>query len=135
MRQARRTWSVSRGRFMCWRRCREGRKQSSEVASAVKRERHPNIIDRSVKALIRRVPSAFFRLAEVDVDPAAVRPGDVAVNLPEFRADQVFTVGSEDDPRRWAIHLEYQLQPDQRVLKGWLLKNFALSVQLDIPVI
>jgi hypothetical protein len=91
---------------MCSRRCHGLRRRSSEAIVAVRRERQPNIIDRSVEALIRRVPSAFFRLAEVDVDPASVRPGDVAVNLPEFRADQLFIVGAEEDPGRWAIHLE-----------------------------
>jgi predicted transposase YdaD len=95
----------------------------------------PNLIDRSLKVLIRRVAPAFFRLAGVSVDPATISPGDVSVNLPEHRADQVFLVGDTTDPSRWALHLEYQLQPDARVLRGWLLKNAALTMQLEVPVI
>lgn len=92
------------------------------------------LIDRSVKALIRRVPGAFFRLAGVDIDPGAVRFEDVALNLPEFRADHVLVVGAEDNSSRWAIHLEYQLEPDTSVMPGWLLKQAALTIRLGAPV-
>lgn len=95
----------------------------------------PGLIDRSVKALMRRVPPAFFRLAGADVDPGTIQIGDVSINLPEFRADQVFLVGEVSDPERWAAHLEYQLQPDPRVLRGWFLKNAALTAQWDLPVL
>jgi hypothetical protein len=60
---------------------------------------------------------------------------DVSVNLPEFRADQVLIIGPADDPGRWAIHLEYQLEPDARLLRSWRLKNAALSEQLGIDVL
>jgi hypothetical protein len=46
----------------------------------------PNLIDRSLKVLIRRVAPAFFRLAGVSVDPATISPGDVSVNLCSFCA-------------------------------------------------
>jgi hypothetical protein len=95
----------------------------------------PDIIDRSVKALIRRVPHTFFRLARVDVDFHTVHPEDTAVNLAEFRADHVFIVGEESDPACWATHIEYQLQPDARVLRDWFFKNGALTAQLQLPVI
>jgi predicted transposase YdaD len=94
-----------------------------------------NVLDRSLKALIRTVPPAFFRLAGAEVDPAAIQPGDVSINLPEFRTDQVFLVGAADDPERWALHIEYQLQPDPRVLPDWHYKNGALGAQLRIPAI
>ena len=71
----------------------------------------PGIIDRSVKALFREVPEAFFRLAGVEVDPGAVRFEDITLHLPELRADHVLLVGGEEDSSRYAIHLEYQLQP------------------------
>lgn len=99
------------------------------------RESSINVIDRSVKVLVRRAPGVFFRLAGTEVIPDRIYPGDVSVNLPEFRADQVLIVGDEGDPSRWASHLEYQLQPDERVIRGWFLKNAALTAQLDIPVI
>jgi hypothetical protein len=76
------------------------------------------LIDRSLKLLFRRVSPALFRLARLSVDPAAIRLADVSVNLPEHRADQLFLTGADDDPRRWALHLEYQLQPDRRALRS-----------------
>jgi hypothetical protein len=93
------------------------------------------LIDRSLKALARRAVPAFLRLAGVDVPPAAIRWEDVTINLPEFRADQVLLVGADDDPHRWALHLEFQLEPDRRVMPGWFLKNAALTAQLGCPVI
>jgi hypothetical protein len=88
-----------------------------------------------MKALIRRVPAAFCRLAGLQVNSRLIHAEDVSVNLPEFRADQVFLVGPEGDPRRWALHIEYQLQPDTRQMRGWFLKNAALTAQLDLPVV
>jgi predicted transposase YdaD len=94
--------------------------------------RQPAEIDRSLKALIRAVPPAFCRLAGAEVEPGRIRMVEASVNLPEFRADQVLLI-QDDTP--WAIHVEYQLQPDRRVLRGWFLKNAALSAQLDLPVL
>src|SRR5688572_18563244 len=93
------------------------------------------LIDRSLKALARRAAPAFLRLAGQSVDPSALRWEDVTINLPEFRADQVLLVGAEDDPGRWAMHLEFQLEPDRRVLSTWFLKNAALTAQLGMRVL
>lgn len=93
----------------------------------------PNSIDRSLKELVRRAPGAFLRLLGIDADSA--RPADVSVNLPEYRADQVFLIGPDDAPDRWALHLEYQLQADPRELRGWFLKNAGLTAQLQMPVL
>jgi hypothetical protein len=95
----------------------------------------PALIDRSVKALIRAVPEALFRLAGVEVDRGAVHFEDIALNLPELRADHVLLHGAENDPARWALHVEYQLQPDPSVMPGWLVKAGALARQLGISVI
>lgn len=95
----------------------------------------PNLIDRSLKVLIRRAAPAFLRLLGLRVDPGNVRLGDLSINVPEYRADQLFLIGGESDPDRWGLHLEYQLQPDLRVLPGWLFKNAAFNVQLGIPTV
>ncbi|HEU4753616.1 MAG TPA: hypothetical protein VFU47_10955, partial [Armatimonadota bacterium] len=91
-------------------------------------------MDRLVKGLFRAHPELLLRLAAVE-GPRSIRPGDVNVALPEFRADHVFFIGADDEPGRWAAHVEYQLRPDPRVLRGWLLKNAALNAQLDLPVL
>jgi hypothetical protein len=95
----------------------------------------PALIDRSVKAMIRSVPDAFCRLARVDADPHAIRFEDVALNLAEFRADHVLIIGTQEDPSCWAMHLEYQLEPDLSVMPGWLLKYAALTIRLGVRVI
>src|SRR5436190_5443678 len=95
----------------------------------------PNPFDRSLKVLIRRVLPVLLRLAGVEVDPAQVHPDDTAINLPEHHADHLFRIGEEGDPTRWALHLEYQLQPDPRVLPDWFYKNAALNKLLECPVI
>jgi predicted transposase YdaD len=94
-----------------------------------------SLIDRSIKILFQRAPLAFFRLAGVDAPPESVRAGDVQINIPEHRADQLFLVGDEGDPDRWGWHVEYQLAPDRRALPGWLLKNAAFNSQLGFPVV
>ena len=83
----------------------------------------PALIDRSVKALIRAVPEALFRLAGVQADRRDVRFEDIALNLPEHRADHVLLHGAEGDPARWAMHAEYQLQPDPSVMPGKSLRR------------
>jgi hypothetical protein len=95
----------------------------------------PNPLDRALKVLIRRTLPSLLRLAGVTVDPSQIRPDDTAINLPEYRADNVFRIGAEEDPARWALHLEHQLQPDHRVLPDWYYKNAALNRQLERPVI
>jgi predicted transposase YdaD len=94
-----------------------------------------SLIDRSLKVLFRREPAALCRLVGAAADPDRIRLGDVTVNIPEHRADHLFLLGDDDDPSRWALHLEYQLQPDLRVLGSWHHKNAALNAQLDRPVI
>ncbi|HTE20149.1 MAG TPA: hypothetical protein VK689_17430, partial [Armatimonadota bacterium] len=95
----------------------------------------PNPVDTSVKALIREIPGAFFRLVGLTVDPSKVRLEDTSINLPEQRADHVFIIGDADDPDRSALYVEYQLQPDARVVPDWFAKCGALGKQLGMPVV
>ncbi|MES4792888.1 MAG: hypothetical protein C4321_07800 [Chloroflexota bacterium] len=94
------------------------------------RQKTPGEVDHALKILFRQVAPAVFRLVGAPVSAERIRPTDVTVNLPEFQADEVFLVGSEDESGRWALHLEYQWQPDRRVLEGWFLKNAALTARL-----
>src|SRR5947209_6703355 len=94
-----------------------------------------DLLDCSLKLLTRHAAPALLRLAEIAVDPAQIRFEDTAVNLPEHRADTIMLLGAENDPDRWGWHLEYQLEPDPRVIPGWLLKNAAFNSGLGLPVI
>lgn len=93
------------------------------------------LFDRSLKVRIRHAAPTLFRLAGVTADPLVIQPTDTAINISEFRADQVFLVRDAEDPLRWAIHIEYQMEPDARVLEDWFFKNAALTVQLQRKVI
>ena len=94
-----------------------------------------DLLDRSLKLLTRRAAPALCRLAAIAVDPAQIRFEDTAVNVAEHRADTVLLLGAEDDPDRWGWHLEYQLEPDPRVISGWLLKNAIFNSGLGLPVV
>jgi predicted transposase YdaD len=100
----------------------------------MRRGKPPHPLDRSLKALIRRVPTAFLRLAGIEANPNVVRIEDVTINLPEFRADQVLIIGPQEADGTKAVHFEFQMQPDRRVLRDWFLKNAALTAQLNVPV-
>ena len=90
------------------------------------------MIDRTVRTLIRRAPLALLRLAQVRPGEKPVQLADVTINLPEYRADHVFTLGADNDPGRWALYVEYQLQPDRRTVRGWFLRAAGLAAQLDL---
>ena len=94
-----------------------------------------DLLDRSLKLLTRRAAPALCRLAAIAVDPAQIRFEDTAVNVAEHRADTVLLLGAEEDPDRWGWHLEYQLEPDPRVIPGWLLKNAVFNSGLGLPVV
>jgi predicted transposase YdaD len=81
------------------------------------------------------LPEGLFRLAGLPADLPRTRLEDTAVNLPELRADHVFIFGEHGDPECRGLYLEYQLQPDPRVVPDWFAKCGALVKQLDVPVV
>lgn len=83
---------------------------------------------------MREFPEALFRLVGLPVPSGKLEPSDVAVNLPELRADHVFVV-TEPGKRRRAVYFEYQLHPDRRLLSEWFCKCAALSRQLRCEVL
>jgi predicted transposase YdaD len=94
----------------------------------------PTPIDRALKALFRDVPQAFLRLAGADA-ALARPPGDVSINLPEFRADGVLPVDEPGEPDAGALYFEWQWEPDTRELPDWFLKCAGLTAQLRRPVV
>ncbi|HLK57664.1 MAG TPA: hypothetical protein VKU00_13950 [Chthonomonadaceae bacterium] len=94
----------------------------------------PNLIDRSVKALFRECPTAILRLTGMEIAAEQLRVEDPNLNLPELRADHVFIVQPEEAEEPYAIYLEYQLEPDVRILPSWSAKWGGLNRQLGMPV-
>ena len=70
-----------------------------------------NIVDITIKALMRRSPEAIFRLAGVSPGVRPLQLEDTSISIPELRADQVFLVGERGDSDFGALYLEYQLHP------------------------
>jgi len=114
----------------------DGMSESSEATADrdVETPADPNPVDASIKALLREVPQALFRLARRPL-PEVITFEDTVINLPERRADHVFIVGAATDPRQGALYVEYQLKPDPRRLLEWQYKRAALGLRLEIPVV
>ena len=68
-----------------------------------------NIVDITMKALMRRSSEAIFDLAGIKLKSLPVLLEDTSISIPELRADQVFLIGEKGDPERGAIYMEYQL--------------------------
>jgi hypothetical protein len=94
-----------------------------------------NLIDRSIKLLLRDRPAAVMRLAGMLIQPQAIRVEDPNLNLPELRADHVFIVDRGEPGRSYAVYLEYQLKPDPDLLPVWCIKWGGLTKQLGMPVL
>ena len=91
----------------------------------------PAILDRCLKVLTRRAYPAMFRLFGAVVDPAQVRFEDVALNLPEHRADDLMVVESPHPEERWALLLRIRfgnLTPDTEARIAKLIAVQALDL-------
>ena len=75
-----------------------------------------NIVDITMKALMRSSPEAIFHLAGIKLKSLPVLLEDTSISIPELRADQVFLIGEKGDPERGAIYMEYQLHPKREDL-------------------
>ena len=98
-------------------------------------EEPQNIIDISLKALIRRQPNALLRLVGMEVDLGLLRIEDANINNPELHADNVLILDAPEIPEPFAIYLEYQLQPKPDLLATWFTKCGGLTKQLGLPVL
>ncbi len=94
-----------------------------------------NVVDITVKALMRRSPRTIFRLAGVLTELSPILLEDTSISIPELRADQVFLIGEEDKQDSGAVYLEYQLHAKIENLPSWLTKCGALEYQLKRKVV
>jgi hypothetical protein len=95
----------------------------------------PSLLDRCIKVLTRRAYPAVFRLFGEEVDPSWVRFEDVALNIPEHRADGILVVETPNPKHRWALLLEAQTRPEPDALSDWHFKAGAARQVLRCPVI
>lgn len=96
---------------------------------------HDTQLDRSLKVLSRRALPAFLRLLGVAANAEQVRFENVAINLPEYRADDELLLDEADAPEPGALLIEYQLEPDRDLLPSWHYKATALEKALGVPVV
>ncbi len=94
----------------------------------------PPVVDKVVKTLIQGSPEVFLKLGDFNVAVSDIHAVDTAINLTESRADHVFRIGKLHSRSVWALLLEYQLYPKQKLVREWLYKKYALQKQLDMPV-
>lgn len=95
----------------------------------------PAVVDIALKVLARAAPTAFFRLADIEVDPSRIRHLDVTVAVAERRADHVFLVTDAEGTPEWGLYLEGQMQPQRRTLRSWTSKWANLGDQQDLDLI
>jgi predicted transposase YdaD len=93
------------------------------------------LLDRCLKVLTRRAYHAVFRLFREEVDPTQVRFENVALNLPEYRADDLLVVETSGPDERWALLLEVQSRPDPALLRSWRYKAAAAELVLKCDVV
>src|SRR5579871_2729616 len=94
-----------------------------------------NLIDISIKRLVRDNPAAFFELAGFKVASGRVTFEDTAIQQRERRADHICILTNENGTRRGIVYLEYQLVPDSTIVPDWLWKWIGLVQRFSVPVV
>jgi hypothetical protein len=91
-------------------------------------------IDRAVKLICGRHPECFLDLFYGRDRKVTLRGvEDAQIQIPEHRADKVWRV--YDGVKEGCLMLEAIMQPDRREFRRINLKNAAIQVMLDMPVI
>ena len=93
-----------------------------------------NIVDRTVKRLVRYAPDTFLSLLGMSVDASHIRFEDTAVNIPELRGDNVLVVTGRKRKPQWGALFELDLNANGRDVQKWLLKSLGLTDALGYPV-
>jgi len=93
-----------------------------------------NVFDRSVKALARRYPEPFVRVALGSTDDLTVETiENPEINLPERRLDFVYGLRQED--REYILHLEFQLEHQADVPERMFTYNALPTAAYGRPVL
>ncbi|MBC7326103.1 MAG: hypothetical protein H5T99_12455, partial [Moorella sp. (in: Bacteria)] len=93
-----------------------------------------NVFDRSVKALARRYPEPFVRVALGSLEDLSVETiENPEINLPEKRLD--FVYGLRQEGREYILHLEFQLEHRADVPERMFTYNALLTASYDRPVL
>lgn len=96
-------------------------------------EKVPNIIDLTIKRIIRDHPSLLLRLLGIPLT-TPYRFEDAVVIPTEMRADHVFILQDENGKDTGAFYWEYVLVPKIEDHKKWSFKWGMLKKQLGLPV-
>ncbi|MGB9887968.1 MAG: Rpn family recombination-promoting nuclease/putative transposase [Moorellales bacterium] len=92
------------------------------------------VFDRSVKALARRYPEPFVRVASGSTEDLTVETiENPEINLPERRLDFVYGLRQED--REYILHLEFQLEHQADVPERMFTYNALLTAAYGRPVL
>ncbi len=93
-----------------------------------------NIFDRSVKALARRYPQPFVKVALGSIEDLTVETiENPEINLPERRLD--FVYGLRRDDREYILHLEFQLEHQADLPERMFTYNALLTATYERPVL
>ena len=93
-----------------------------------------NVFDRTVKALARRYPEPFIRLALGSTEGLTVATiENPEINLPERRLD--FVYGLQEEDQEYILHLDFQLQHQADMPERMFTYNALLTATYAQPVI
>ena len=93
-----------------------------------------NVFDRSVKALARRYPQPFVKMALGSIENISVETiENPEINLPEKRLDFVYGLRQED--REYILHLEFQLEHRTDMPERMFTYNALLTATYERPVL
>jgi len=93
-----------------------------------------NVIDRTVKALARRYPEPFVKVALGSTEDLTVETiENPEINLPERRLDFVYGLRQEDQEH--ILHLEFQLEHAADMLERMFIYNALLTATYERPVL
>ena len=97
-------------------------------------EETSQIVDTTLKRIIRYDPSAFLKLTGMSVFDKTVRFEDTSVIQKEFRADQLCILTDASGIDIGGVYLEYQMSPKLEDVVKWISKWIGFNERFPFPV-
>ena len=97
-------------------------------------EETSQLVDSTLKRIVRYDPTAFLKLAGISVSGKSVRFEDASVIQKEFRGDQICILADESRNDIGGVYFEYQMAPKQLDVVNWIAKWAGLISRFPFPV-
>jgi predicted transposase YdaD len=88
-------------------------------------------LDLNFKYLARNYSEDFLKLVLNSSEPLKIHHEDKELNIPQLRADNIYIV--EQGTKRFALHLEFQLEHRKELPQRMFLYNALIEASLRLP--